>query len=132
MRHRHALAALLTATALLAAGCLGDDAGSSPDGPDGQVTAGDAITVDQTVGMGDGDVVVRGFLIDSGAGARLCAAVAESFPPQCGGEALDVSDVDVATVSGATSEGDVVWVDDVIVTGTLMGRTLMASGTQLP
>jgi hypothetical protein len=35
-------------------------------------------------------VLVRGFLIADARGARLCSVILESYPPQCGGEAIVV------------------------------------------
>jgi hypothetical protein len=47
------------------------------------------VDVDGFVAMAPGldgsTAVVRGFMLVSGADARLCALVLESFPPQCGG-----------------------------------------------
>ena len=39
-------------------------------------------------GCGGGGEERRGFLVDTGAELRLCEALAESYPPQCGGESL--------------------------------------------
>ena len=41
-------------------------------------------------GCGGGVEERSGFLVDAGGEVRLCDALAESYPPQCGGESLTV------------------------------------------
>jgi hypothetical protein len=57
-----------------------------------------------------GPVSVRGMLIDEGAGVLLCEALAESFPPQCGGRWVVVMHPDLGQLD-VVSEGGVRWVD---------------------
>ncbi|SEB57599.1 hypothetical protein SAMN04489844_0574 [Nocardioides exalbidus] len=70
----------------------------------------------------DGEVGTNGLVtvLDSGSGPELClGAVAESYPPQCGGPALEGFDFgDV----GAETAGDVTW-GQYAVTGTYDGTT---------
>ena len=47
----------------------------------------------------------------SEADARACAALAESFPPQCGGGSISVVGLDLQALEGLTTEGDVTWSD---------------------
>jgi hypothetical protein len=57
----------------------------------GGMTADGGLTVDQAL-TGDvtGVLAVTGNLFDDGTGLRMCSALAESFPPQCGGSSLTV------------------------------------------
>lgn len=113
------LAAALFAVLALAVGCA--SSGGSDDG-----APGEPVTVEEALASGDGAAAVRGFLIDEQGQVRLCDAVMESYPPQCGGASLQVTGVDVASLDGATTEGEISWVDQVVVTGTLTGDTLDA------
>ena len=119
MRRRSFLLLILLALALTA--CLGDDAGSILDDP---------VTPEEALARDDGLVAVRGFLIDEGTGARICSAVMESYPPQCGGPSLSVTNVDVASLEGATTEDRVSWVDLAVVEGELTGGVIDASGVR--
>lgn len=56
---------------------------------DGGLTVEDAID-DSVTGV----VAVKGHLLDDGTGLKLCGALAESFPPQCGGPSLTVEGFD--------------------------------------
>lgn len=50
---------------------------------------------------------VRGYVVaPEGAPVRLCEALAESFPPQCGGSSVVVEGLDLASVPGLTSIDD--------------------------
>lgn len=50
---------------------------------------------------------------------QLCDAIAESFPPQCGGARIAVEGLDPATVAGLQTEGDVSWAEGVTLTGSV-------------
>ena len=59
---------------------------------------------------------------------KLCDALAESFPPQCGGASLVVFGLDLATVDGLVTEGDVSWTDRPIeLRGVVSDGTLTVS-----
>jgi hypothetical protein len=45
------------------------------------------------------DASVIGFVVIDDGGSRLCEALAESFPPQCGGSAVVIANPDVLTVA---------------------------------
>ena len=78
--------------------------------------AGDPITVEQLVARSaDTPITVRGLLISTGSEARLCAAILESYPPQCGEPSVVLVDVDVSTVAGVERAGDVAWLDGAVV-----------------
>ncbi|MDH3754323.1 MAG: hypothetical protein OEU32_10675 [Acidimicrobiia bacterium] len=58
-----------------------------------------------------GPVTVEGFLIVSDGVPRLCAAIAESFPPQCGGPSAILEELDLDAVDDLRTEGAVSWTD---------------------
>lgn len=131
----------VAAVAMLAAGALAACGGTDPtvSGPptgggtgavQGAPAPGGGLTVDEALDSDlDGPLTVTGFLIDDGTTVRLCAAVAESYPPQCGGPNLTVEGVVVADLDGAQREGEVVWVDEASLTGQVRGETLRVSDT---
>lgn len=114
--------ALLVAATISLAGC-----GQDADPGDGAATEG-WVTVEQALAeRPDGEVTIRGFLIDSGGDVRLCELVLESYPPQCGGASVVVEGVDVAARDDATTEGDISWVDQAELTGQLEGDTFVVT-----
>ncbi|HSP29703.1 MAG TPA: hypothetical protein VLN74_14210 [Ilumatobacteraceae bacterium] len=98
--------ALVAAIALaLATGAACED-----DGTDRQTVEG------FVEGGASGTVEVEGFLLIDGDRARLCAAIAESYPPQCGGASVELSDLDpTAFADVLTTEGDVSWLDGAVL-----------------
>lgn len=110
------------------------DAGNTDVGPDDDTTVGapadgglsvpEAVETDAT-----GPLTIQGFLIDDGGSVRLCQAAMESYPPQCGGASLEVEGVEVAMFEGATTEGDVTWVEQATLTGELHDGTLVVSAS---
>jgi hypothetical protein len=115
-----ALIATLAAAAAVA-GCGGDDA---PEAPADDAAAGS--TVPQTSGLGAGPpisidealasgsdemLLVSGNLLALDDEVRLCSALAESFPPQCGGASLHVVGLKLEEVDGLITEGEVSWTD---------------------
>jgi hypothetical protein len=105
-------AAWLAAVAVLTAGCGGGDSSA-------------VLAVEEAVNH-RGDAEVTGFLHAEGERVRLCAAVLESFPPQCGEPSLRVDGLDLAGVDGLTREGDVAWKEGVTVVGTIDDGVLTA------
>lgn len=83
---------------------------SSVDVPSGMVV--DGLTVGEAMG-GDatGVIAVRGFLFVDEAGARLCDLLAESFPPQCGGDAIAIVDFEEVLGAPVQSSQGVSWTD---------------------
>ena len=68
----------------------------------------------------DDIVAVSGALFVSADGTvLLCDAIAESFPPQCGGERIRVEGLDLAAVPGLQTEGDVSWAEGVTLLGSV-------------
>ena len=49
----------------------------------------------------------------------LCEAIAESFPPQCGGQRLRVEGLDLDAVASLQSEGDVSWAESIALFGSV-------------
>jgi hypothetical protein len=58
-----------------------------------------------------GQVTVTGFLVDVAGESRLCEALAESFPPQCGGASITMTSLDQIDPDELQTEGDVTWTD---------------------
>ena len=90
---------------------------------EGGLSVSEALTTGAT-----GVIAVQGFLVDDGTGARLCEALAESYPPQCGGASILVTGYeDVITVPLGTEQG-VTWTDEsVSLFGEVTGGTLVVS-----
>jgi hypothetical protein len=101
MRTTSLFAILLIALALV--GCGGDEELADSDRLAG---IGVAQAVDN-----EGPAVVNGNLLALGDEVRLCGALAESFPPQCGGASIIVKELDLEEVDGLTTEGEVTWSD---------------------
>jgi hypothetical protein len=132
-RARHLfVTAALASTLAACGGTAADDGGAATPGPAGGdppvlvisdgggnepgLTVGEALDHQAT----DDLVSVTGALfIGADGGALLCEAIAESFPPQCGGERLTVEGLDPAAVAGLQTEGDVSWSDSVTLFGSV-------------
>ena len=94
-------ALLITGFASVACGDDDDDGGASS-------AVGPGITIAQALDSDlDEPLLVNGFLVASGEEVLLCEALAESFPPQCGGDSLLVEGLDLASIDGLQDEGEV-------------------------
>ena len=137
--HRVALIAVLS-FALAACGGSADDAavpatdattagtGSQTGPPSAGI--GPGLTVSEARATdAEGPLLVRGALVVEGGTARLCERLAESAPPQCGGDALEVEGLDVSTIEALQSSGDVQWADQVKILGDVDGDRLIVSPT---
>ena len=125
------LAALLAAATL--AGCGGDDSDDAAGGntmPGTTQSAGAGISIEEALESDSSEpLLVNGNLLVMDGQARLCSALAESFPPQCGGASLLVTGLDVAQVEGLIMEGDVMWTDrPTQLAGVVSNGILTASG----
>jgi hypothetical protein len=120
MRTLAVIAALLAAA--LPAACGGDDDGAAGTGTT-------AISIDEALASGSSEpLLVSGNLLAVNDEVKLCYALAESFPPQCGGASLVVEGLDLATVDGLVTEGDVSWTDHPIeLRGVVTDATLTVS-----
>jgi hypothetical protein len=89
----------------------------SDDGGRDGAPSGRVITVDQLVARSsDTSVTVRGLLVVSNGSIRLCAAVLESYPPQCGEPSVELVGLDLASIDGLTTANAVTWKEDMVVT----------------
>ena len=124
--------AAITVVLLLLAGCAGQDRGASPPASNGDdlrlvIVEGEpgdepGLTVAQALGHGPTDdiVLVSGALfVDADGTVRLCDAIAESFPPQCGGERIVVEGLDLRSVAGLQEANGVRWADAVTLLGSV-------------
>ncbi len=75
-----------------------------------------------------GQVTVTGFLVDVAGESRLCEALAESFPPQCGGASVTLTSLDQIDPDDLKTEGDVTWTDNAVsVFGEMVDGTLVVT-----
>ena len=75
-----------------------------------------------------GPVAVAGFIVAVGDEIKICEALAESFPPQCGGGFVTVTSIDQVDPDDIQSSGDVRWTDyTVTVFGEMVDGTLVAT-----
>ena len=89
---------------------------------DGDPDVGSGLSVAQalTHRATDDLVTVSGALfVDTDGTVRLCDAIAESFPPQCGGDRIVVQGLDLASIAGLQTEGDVRWAEGVTLFGSV-------------
>lgn len=59
-------------------------------------------------------IAVRGFLVVDDDGARLCDALAESYPPQCGGDSVPVVEYEEMVDVPLMEAQGVSWTDTVV------------------
>jgi hypothetical protein len=113
------------------------DGDELPPPSDGDAVSGgivaDPLTVSQVLISDIGGVIaVQGFLFDDGSGPLLCETLAESFPPQCGGESLPVSGHEEAVDVPIVTEQGVTWTDQPLVLfGEYVDGTLVVDPTVL-
>ena len=83
---------------------------------DSGMTVTQAITHQAT----DDLVSVAGALfVDPDGTARLCEAIAESFPPQCGGARITIQGLELATVADLQEANGVRWAEAVVLFGSV-------------
>ncbi len=105
-RRTSSLCGVLAAVALAAAivACSADLA--QPTTSD----AGGPITVDQLLARSsDTPISVQGLLLVDRGSARLCGAILESYPPQCGEPSVELVGLDLATIDDTTTAEGVTW-----------------------
>ncbi len=104
-------AVLLAAAALAACGGDGAPADAGDDSPTAAATV-PGISIEEALDTeSDLPLTVSGNLLVLDGQARLCSALAESFPPQCGGASLLVTGLTLAGMDGLSAEGEVMWTD---------------------
>jgi hypothetical protein len=127
------LVALLTACAATAdapatdPGSAASDPGAGGRDADGILTiqpgsaGGPGISIEGAIGSGgDQPLLVNGALfVDPEGRALLCDAIAESFPPQCGGLRLEVHGLDPGSLADLQEENGVRWAEQVQLLGTV-------------
>ncbi len=93
MRLSVAIGSLAAALALVGASCGSDKGDTSDDGAPaaGAAIPGGGLTIEEALETtAEGPLVVAGYLIEQGDEIRLCSAILESYPPQCGEPSLEV------------------------------------------
>jgi len=117
---------LLVAFLMLAATACGND--------DRQGALGGAplLTPDEAQGR-EGLVAVQGFFWarPGDASFRLCEAALESFPPQCGEPAIELTGVDVTEIAGIDFSQNVFWADGIRARGNLSDEVLAVEEIEL-
>jgi len=89
---------------------------SDGDAGDAGLSVADALGHQAT----DDLVSVTGALfVDPDGGVLLCDAIAESFPPQCGGARIAVDGLDLSTVPDIQEESGVQWAESVVLVGSV-------------
>jgi len=89
---------------------------------DGAPGDGPGMSVADALAHGPSDdlVSVSGALFVAPDGTvRLCDAIAESFPPQCGGASIVVTGLDLSTVADLQEANGVRWVESVVLFGSV-------------
>jgi hypothetical protein len=128
---------LLPLAVLALAACGGSDDAEPPTPTQPPASAGlgagPGISIDAALTSDSAEpLLVNGNLLAQGEQIRLCSALAESFPPQCGGPSLQVEGLKLAEVDSLVTEGDVSWTDRPIqLLGTVEGDRLVVSTTSM-
>ena len=113
---------------VVAAACGNDDS-DLVSGPISGVGPGISIEEAFTSNL-KGPLLINGHLHAEDGRVRLCAVLAESFPPQCGGRFLVVKGLDLTRIDGLAREGSVTWSEQAVqILGTVEGEELTVSGT---
>ena len=103
---------------------MGPDAEAGVDA-DGILTiapgsaGGPGISIEEAIGNSGGEpLLVNGALVvDPNGRVLLCDALAESFPPQCGGSRLEVRGLDLASLPDVQEANGVRWAEQVQLLG---------------
>ena len=127
------LASLAVALAILAACGDVSSPGSEPAGPAVATGMGPGISMQEALdSVLAGPLLVNGFVVIDPSGAKLCATLAESMPPQCGAPSLRVEGLDPATLEGTSSQGGVVWTPQPVqLLGEVQDGVFTVSGTSI-
>jgi hypothetical protein len=94
--------------------------GPTPTAPDDGASSGFVIgtglTISEAVAYdGSEPVAVGGYVVTTSEGTLLCEALAESFPPQCGGERITVTNPETLTGFVLVEEGNTQWSPEIVV-----------------
>ncbi|MGB5564830.1 MAG: hypothetical protein WBN93_00705 [Acidimicrobiia bacterium] len=112
-----------------------DPLAPSTEPNDGSVSSGmvadDGLPVSEAIGYrGSQPVAVHGYVVRTSDAAQLCGALAESYPPQCGGASLALANPDATDGLPLVEDGDVQWSPDIVILiGTVTGSELTIDTT---
>lgn len=122
---------LLAALALTA--CGSGSSSNTQNTPPPAAATGPGITIEQALAANTTEpLLVRGSLVAEGDAIRLCSAILESHPPQCGKPSLVVRGLDLKSLDGLTTADDVTWSDgEVKLLGSVADGTLTVSATAI-
>lgn len=110
---------------------VSDDGTRPADGVTPGAAVGPGISVGEAIDFdGDEPVLVNGYLfVDTEGNATLASTIAESFPPQPGGDTLRVEGLDLTEFDFSEEQG-IRWTDDrVQILGTVDGGVLVHGDT---
>jgi hypothetical protein len=131
MKRTIALAITLLLAACTSTGDAPSTSGPSGTGADadgilniasGSTAVGPGISIDEAIGGGGGGepLLINGALVvDPDGRVLLCEALAESFPPQCGGARLEVRGLDLDSLPDLQEGNEVRWAEQVQLLGTV-------------
>ena len=131
---------VLTACAEDAPGCQdtlvtgGDDPLAPSTDSDVSVSGGmalDALSIaDALLYEGSEPVATVGFVVRTSESSRICDALAESYPPQCAGESIEITNPDATDAIPLIEEGNVQWSPErVTVIGTVTSEGITIDPT---
>jgi hypothetical protein len=87
-----------------------------PVAPDGDETVSGGFAVDGGLSVqealdytGSETIAVQGYVVITGPTGSLCETLAESFPPQCGGQSLIITNPGAASGEVLVEEGETQW-----------------------
>ena len=94
----------------------GEPTDGAPPADAGQPLVGGGLSVSEVLETQiDGGFAIAGFYFDDGSGPLLCEALAESFPPQCGGASIPIDNSSGIELDGLVTESAVTWTDQAAV-----------------
>ena len=97
----------------------------SPALVDGGLTVSEALATDA-----EGTLAVQGFVIVADGTSLLCDSLAESFPPQCGGDSIEITGFEQALEAPITSAQGVSWTEErVAFLGEIVDGTFVVDPT---
>ena len=105
-----------------------DPLAPSTEPNDGSVSNGmvadDGLSVSEAISYkGSQPVAVHGYVVRTFEAAQLCEALAESYPPQCGGASLALVNPDATDGVPLVEDGEVQWSPDIVILiGTVTGN----------
>ena len=114
----------------------GDDPVAPPSDGSDQLSGGMVVaplSISDAVDHHGSDVIaVMGYVVIDTGSARLCASLAESFPPQCGGDSVTITNPDATSQLPLIEEGSTQWSEEqVIVLGRMSGEVFTIDPTSI-